>query len=965
MVSDSRPRSTVSALAFALLILLGGAPQAVAGAAHRAAPGDRPHGGGVSPLAIGTEHSMSNPTYSASSANDVSPSVAFDGAEYLEVAWSGTIGLRGVVVAANGRILTPGGFPVASTNMTAADDRPRVASNGSGFLVVWASAGSVLGARVTPGGSVLDNPPIVIRAGTGSDSYTQPQAASDGAGYAVVWTHCAGVSACPAFPDQSASPVGSSLETALVSSSGSVTLAGTLAPSAEVWNPAIAWNGTSYLVAWANTGATTPTHFVPTIDTERLTQAGAFQSPETNVGHALGWQDQPTAASNGGAFLVAWTDGAPSTAQDVKGGRVAPDGTGLDASVIAISAAANAQSQPAAAWDGSNYVVAWRDTRSDAGDVYGGRVSAGGSVLDGTGFVVDSFSSGEETPGVAAGAPGTLVVWDDIRTGSERDVYAARVSPAAGVLDPTGMLLTTATGGVAKGQFSPVVAWDGANYLGVWGDGRNGVDSDVYGGRVDGSGAILDGTGIPISTAAGEQSSPSIAWNGAEYLAVWQDHRGSRFDVYGARIAPNGTVLDPFGIPISTAGGDQRDPRVVANGSQFLVVWDDSRGANLEVYATRVDGNGSVLDPSGIDVSSGATSDQELPAVAWNGSHYLVAWEDFRADVSGDVEAARLSPSGTVLDPSGIPVAATPSHGETDPSVATDGAQFLVAWTSDDPSRGTAILASLVSDAGVVAVPAAVSDAAANDNDFAAATWDGSLFFVPWSGLTASFDVLGARVTQGGARFDPASLAVSTGPDQSFAASVAPGPMGRTAVVYDREASESAYQGADHTFLRFFDESPPSISGFSPPAATVGTTVTVTGSGFVGATAVTFDGVPATTFSVASDAQLTAEVPDGASTGPIAVTTPLGTGSSSTDLLVKPKVKSFSPASGPVGTIVTIKGTAFTGATKVMFTGHKGKILTVAYGKITVRVLSGTVTGPITVVTTGGKSTSKKSFTVT
>ena len=215
--------------------------------------------------------------------------------------------------------------------------------------------------------------------------------------------------------------------------------------------------------------------------------------------------------------------------------------------------------------------------------------------------------------------------------------------------------------------------------------------------------------------------------------------------MYGTRIGADGTVLDPLGIPISTAGGDQRDPRVVANGSQFLVVWDDSRGANLEVYAARVDGNGTVLDPSGIDVSGGAASDQELPAVAWNGSHDLVAWEDFRSDASGDVEAARLTASGTVLDPSGIPVAATASHGETDPTVATDGAQFLVAWTGDDPIRGTAILASRVSDAGVVAAPAAVSDAAANDNDFAAAAWDGSLFFVPWSGLTASFDVLGAQ----------------------------------------------------------------------------------------------------------------------------------------------------------------------------------------------------------------------------
>src|SRR5262249_3649263 len=156
--------------------LIAGAPHAGADTAHRSAPGHGPHGGSASPLAAGTEHPMSAPIYSASSANEVSPGVAYDGSEYLEVAWSGTTSRRGVVVAANGRILTPGGFQVAATNMTAGDDRPRVASNGSGFLVVWASTGSILGVRVTPAGGVLDNPPLVIRAGTASNAFTQPQA---------------------------------------------------------------------------------------------------------------------------------------------------------------------------------------------------------------------------------------------------------------------------------------------------------------------------------------------------------------------------------------------------------------------------------------------------------------------------------------------------------------------------------------------------------------------------------------------------------------------------------------------------------------------------------------------------------------------------------------------------------------------------------------------------------------------
>src|ERR1039458_9478999 len=74
----------------------------------------------------------------------------------------------------------------------------------------------------------------------------------------------------------------------------------------------------------------------------------------------------------------------------------------------------------------------------------------------------------------------------------------------------------------------------------------------------------------------------------------------------------------------------------------------------------------------------------------------------------------------------------------------------------------------------------------------------------------------------------------------------------------------------------------PGITSFTPTSGPVGTKVTITGSGFIGATKVTFGGVKATSYTVNSGTQITATVPPGAKTGNIAVTTPGGSASKGT-----------------------------------------------------------------------------------
>ena len=166
------------------------------------------------------------------------------------------------------------------------------------------------------------------------------------------------------------------------------------------------------------------------------------------------------------------------------------------------------------------------------------------------------------------------------------------------------------------------------------------------------------------------------------------------------------------------------------------------------------------------------------------------------------------------------------------------------------------------------------------------------------------------------------------------------------------------------------DDPKPVITSFNPGSLPQGDTVTIRGSGFTGATAVTFarvggGTVPAASFRVVNDTRVTAVVPPGATTGRVSMTTPNGTGTSTVDLLIEPRITAFSPASGPVGTLVTITGSGFTGATSVRFGMTPATSFTVVSDtQLTVTVPVGARTSKIQVVTPGGSATSMGKFTV-
>jgi hypothetical protein len=80
-------------------------------------------------------------------------------------------------------------------------------------------------------------------------------------------------------------------------------------------------------------------------------------------------------------------------------------------------------------------------------------------------------------------------------------------------------------------------------------------------------------------------------------------------------------------------------------------------------------------------------------------------------------------------------------------------------------------------------------------------------------------------------------------------------------------------------------QNPPTITRIRPTSGKVGTWVTVDGTYLAGATGVRFNGRPAT-FAIVSDLTVRAQVPAGATSGPITVTTAKGTATSPSSFTV-------------------------------------------------------------------------------
>ncbi len=383
-------------------------------------------------------------------------------------------------------------------------------------------------------------------------------------------------------------------------------------------------------------------------------------------------------------------------------------------------------------WNGSTYLLAWTDTRSGTYQIYAARFDATGAPLEPAGFAVAPAIMGQ-VPSVASDGRDFLIAWAG---------GAARVSAAGAVLGR--VTLGTCCG-------TPGVAYDGAGYAVAWTDGG----TTVYVSRLDASGATRDASPIAIRTTS-PASDARIAASSSGYLVAWD----TSTDVRVARLARDGTVLDPGGRAVTAAAAQRGRPEVASDGTNYLVAWNAQAASG-----SRDAGNyGVLLSPSATPVGPAVTYFGPAyvghrPGVSFDGTNFVVAWLSNVATV----QAARVDRAGALLDPTPRAVGTfTESRSYPGPAVARS---MVVVYGQYFNLRSDATGTGPVRDGTMI------GDVQIDPH----ASFDGTNFLVSWAAQLGPFpqrpnlEINAARISPAGAVLDrPALTAIARGGDASF-----------------------------------------------------------------------------------------------------------------------------------------------------------------------------------------------------
>ncbi|HUV37534.1 MAG TPA: T9SS type A sorting domain-containing protein, partial [Patescibacteria group bacterium] len=348
-------------------------------------------------------------------------------------------------------------------------------------------------------------------------------------------------------------------------------------------------------------------------------------------------------------------------------------------------------------------IAAWNDSRSGYANLYAQRIDSYGHRLWTPGGVALSALPYTQAYHriIADGEGGAIVVWINDIYGSI-DVYAQRIDGEGNLLwGSTGVAVCTASGM----QYESDLVSDGVGgAIFAWADMR-GVDPDIYAQRIDAGGtALWTAGGVAVSAASGTQEEPRLASNNnGGAIIVWEDNRGSDQDIYARQVGADGSVFWlGEGLPICVMTGWQEYPRITSDGAGgAIIAWADPRGTYSSIYAQRFDRDGYVRwSANGILVSDSLAIQYDVNLIPDGSGGVFLAWEGGLGGSFARITAQRISSAGGLpWGYGGIDFFETEWETE-EPVLVSDGeGGIIVAW-ADERTGNWNVYAERLNDIG-------------------------------------------------------------------------------------------------------------------------------------------------------------------------------------------------------------------------------------------------------------------------
>lgn len=417
-------------------------------------------------------------------------------------------------------------------------------------------------------------------------------------------------------------------------------------------NPQVVWNGTNWLVVYESYSIHgTGSYYQKSLEAVRVSPAGTVLDPAPiHIYNVVPTAGMWSVASDGNNWAIAF-EGTPAS-YDLIVLRVGPDGTVLDPPTHSlVPATYYLRFNVRLAYAAGVYLLTW----ADFSDTLGIRFDQNLNALDAAPL---QLLTGNSFNAFASSGDGFYAVWVTQEPPSYIvTVTGSRISTAGVMLDGAGMNISQANSPAPYTALG--VVWGGTHWKVTWSYGGVSVA------RVDAGGQVLDPGGVAVP---GLTSGPAAASPAGGLQVVWELSESNAYDIRAAAISP-GNTAGPLKT-LSTAAPAQVIPDVAVGDAGYMLVYRSDIAGFNRVMAQPLDLSGDPLTAAPVQLDSGdSLNGPDYPAVAWNGSQYLVAWSN-----GNSVLAQRIGQDGTLLDPG--PFTVISGFGPVD--VAALGDNYLV-----------------------------------------------------------------------------------------------------------------------------------------------------------------------------------------------------------------------------------------------------------------------------------------------